>query len=225
MTTWPQSACLDHSCDQVLRTSGYALQGTQWLEFSDEILRQSLLSIPRAWNSRHGCTDSESGRTVCPPLSWSHIIQHYTCSVIFRMIENHNADKAAQWYGQASEVTMLEDRPRQAAEYANKAVRIYLKLKNYDEAVNWVRKALNYYLEAEDNPSLGRLYIGLILIELAREDVVAAQKAFSEGRRFVTLSLLTIDSLGNKFIVTSKTKNYIRWQHCWTASTKWMPTL
>lgn len=103
------------------------------------------------------------------------------------MIESHNPEKAAQWYGQASEVTMLEDRPRQAAEYANKAVRIFLKLKKYDEAINWLRKAMNYHLEAEDNPSLGRLYIGLILVELAREDIVAAQKAFTEGKRSVTI--------------------------------------
>ncbi|CAG2107666.1 unnamed protein product [Medioppia subpectinata] len=102
-----------------------------------------------------------------------------------QMIESNNPEKAAEWYGQASEVTMIEERQRQAAEYANKSVRIYLKLKKYDEAVEWLRKAMNYLLEAEDNQGLGRLYVGLVLIELAREDVVSAQKAFREGKSFI----------------------------------------
>jgi tetratricopeptide (TPR) repeat protein len=102
-----------------------------------------------------------------------------------QMIESKYPEKAAEWYCQSSEVTMLEDRPRQAAEYANKAVRIYLKLKLYDSAVDWIKKAINYLIEAEDNQACGRLVVCLILVQLARDDIVAAQKAFQEGMRFV----------------------------------------
>jgi len=102
-----------------------------------------------------------------------------------QMIESVKPEKAAEWYSQASEVTMLEERPRQAAEYANKSVRIYLKLRRYEDAIEWLRKAMNHLLEADDRPSLGRLYVGLVLIELAHEDVVSAQKAFREGKSYI----------------------------------------
>ncbi|XP_054164935.1 gamma-soluble NSF attachment protein-like [Oppia nitens] len=102
-----------------------------------------------------------------------------------QMIENQRPEKAAEWYGQASEVTMIEDRPKQATEYANKAVRIFLKLKKYDNAIDWLKKAMSYLVESEDNQALGRLYVGLILIQLAREDSVAAEKAFREGKGYI----------------------------------------
>lgn len=102
-----------------------------------------------------------------------------------QIVESKYPEKAAEWYGQASDVTMLEDRPRQAAEYANKAVRIYLKLKKFDEAIEWIRKAINFLMESEDNQACGRLVVSLVLIQLARDDIVAAQKAFQEGKSYV----------------------------------------
>jgi len=134
------------------------------------------------------------------------------------MIESQRPEKAAQWYAQASEVTMLEERPRQAAEYANKSVRIYLKLRQYDGAVEWLRKAMNHTLEADDTQSLGRLYVGLILIELAREDIVSAQKAFREGKNFIedqeiyylTTLLDGFDQMDASAIVTGLNSPFIK---------------
>jgi tetratricopeptide (TPR) repeat protein len=123
------------------------------------------------------------------------------------MIESKYPEKAAEWYCQASEVTMIEDRPRQAAEYANKAVRIYLKLKLYDEAVNWIRKAINYLIEAEDNQACGRLVVSLILIQLARDDIVAAQKAYQEGKRFVFFTIYLTISLTQFYFATVMLNN------------------
>jgi len=102
-----------------------------------------------------------------------------------QMIEAQNPEKAAEWYCKSSEVTMLEDRPRNAAEYANKAVRIFLKLKRYDDAVEWIKKALNYLIEAEDNQACGRLVVCLVLVQLTRDDFVAAQKSYDEGKCYL----------------------------------------
>lgn len=99
------------------------------------------------------------------------------------MIEAKYPEKAAEWYCQASEVTMLEDRPRQAAEYSNKAVRLFLKLKRYDDAVTWLRNAINHLQEVEDFQACGRLVVSIVLVQLAKDDFVAAQKAFQDGKQ------------------------------------------
>lgn len=77
---------------------------------------------------------------------------------------------------------MLEDRPRQAAEYANKAARLCLKLKRYNEASDYTKKALNHLVEADDMQACGRLVVAIVLIQLGLDDIVAAQKSFREGK-------------------------------------------
>lgn len=98
------------------------------------------------------------------------------------MLETIKPAKAAEWYGYAYDVVLTEDRYLQAAEYANKCVRMFLKSKQYDNAVKWAENAFDSYLAAKEERSAGRLISTLVIILLAKEDVVAAQKAYMKNK-------------------------------------------
>lgn len=73
-----------------------------------------------------------------------------------------------------------EDSPRQAAEYMSKAARILVKLKMYDQATDAIRREIGMHQQIDHMPSIGRLAVVLVLVQLARGDQVAAEKAFKE---------------------------------------------
>lgn len=73
-----------------------------------------------------------------------------------------------------------EDSPRQAAEHLSRVAKILIKLKNYDEAANAIRREISCHQRIEHTPSVGRLAVVLVLVQLARSDQVAAEKAFRE---------------------------------------------
>lgn len=62
----------------------------------------------------------------------------------------------------------------------SKAARILVKLKMYDEAANAIRREIGMHQRIEHSPSVGRLAVVLVLVQLARGDQVAAEKAFRE---------------------------------------------
>jgi tetratricopeptide (TPR) repeat protein len=98
-----------------------------------------------------------------------------------KMIENKFPEKAAEFYTQACEVSMIESKTHQSAEFAGKAARVNLKLKNLDAAVDMINKQLVMLVEGDAiDRSLGRVVVHLVLIHLARDDFVAAQKTFNE---------------------------------------------
>lgn len=101
------------------------------------------------------------------------------------MLETIRPEKSAEWYGHASETVLLEDRYLQAAEYANKAVRMYLKLKDYDHAIEWSMRAFENYNLASENRSAGRQVCQLVIIHLARDDSVAAEKVYLANKGLV----------------------------------------
>lgn len=55
-----------------------------------------------------------------------------------------------------------------------------MKLKKYDEAANAIRREISMHQRIEHTPSVGRLAVVLVLVQLARGDQVAAEKAFRE---------------------------------------------
>lgn len=102
--------------------------------------------------------------------------------IFIRVLEKIKPEKSAEWYGNAYDVVLTEDRYLQAAEYANKAVRMYLKLKHYDNAVRWAEKAMESYLTGNETRSAGRQVCCIVLIQLAREDQVAAFKIYQANK-------------------------------------------
>lgn len=103
------------------------------------------------------------------------------------MLESVKPEKAAEWYGYASEVALLEDRYLTSAEYANKSVRMYLKMKQYDNAIEWAEKALENYTMASENRSAGREVCTMVIIHLARGDPIAAEKVFMNHKGLVCI--------------------------------------
>jgi len=55
-----------------------------------------------------------------------------------------------------------------------------VKLKMYDEAADAIRREIGMHQAIEHQPSVGRLAVVLVLVQLARGDQVAAEKAFKE---------------------------------------------
>lgn len=62
----------------------------------------------------------------------------------------------------------------------NKVARILVKLERYDEATDAIRQEIGMHQAIGHQPSVGRLTVALVLVQLARGDQVAAEKAFKE---------------------------------------------
>lgn len=101
------------------------------------------------------------------------------------MIEPKFPEKAAEFYAQAADITMIENKTHQAAEFAGKSARIYLKLKRLDDAISMINRMLELLMEGGDERSSGRVVVYQVLVHLARDDFVSAKKCFNEGMRCV----------------------------------------
>lgn len=73
-----------------------------------------------------------------------------------------------------------EDSTRQGAEYLSKVARLLVKLKMYDQAADAIRREIGINQQTESYGAIGRLAVALVLVQLARDDYVAAEKAFKE---------------------------------------------
>lgn len=74
----------------------------------------------------------------------------------------------------------IDDSSRQATEYASKVARILVKLNMFDQAADSIRREIGLHQTSESYGAIGRLAVALVLVQLAREDTVAAEKAFKE---------------------------------------------
>lgn len=97
-----------------------------------------------------------------------------------KMLEATQPQQALELFKRAADIIMGEDSPRHAAEYMSKAARLLVKLQMYDEAADAIRREIGMYQEIKLWQSLGRLTVALVLVQLARGDQVAAEKAFKE---------------------------------------------
>jgi len=97
-----------------------------------------------------------------------------------KIMEGHHPEDALKLFQHAAEVVMNEDSTRQAAEYISKTARILVKLQMYDQAADAVRREISLHQQTENLPAIGRLAVVLVLVQLARGDTVAAEKAFKE---------------------------------------------
>ncbi|XP_043209121.1 gamma-soluble NSF attachment protein-like [Amphibalanus amphitrite] len=97
-----------------------------------------------------------------------------------KIVETPRPADAVPLYQRAADVVMLEDRQRTAANYVSKVCRLLVRLGRYDEAVSAALREMGYQQEMEDAAQCGRLTVVLVLLHLARDDVVAARKAFDE---------------------------------------------
>ncbi|XP_037953855.1 gamma-soluble NSF attachment protein [Teleopsis dalmanni] len=97
-----------------------------------------------------------------------------------KIVEQKHPDVALRFYQHAMEIVMNEDSTRQATEYASKVARILVKLRMYDQAADAIRREIGLHQQTESYGQIGRLAVALILVQLGRGDLVAAEKAFKE---------------------------------------------
>lgn len=81
------------------------------------------------------------------------------------------------------EVVMLEDRPRQAAEYASRAGRLLIRLERwyfmiitlkadgifkcicrYEEAIHVLTKEMSYHVAGENPAAMGRVLVAVVMV-------------------------------------------------------------
>lgn len=113
-----------------------------------------------------------------------------------KILESTQPERALQLYQKACDVVLIEDSSRQGAEYISKVARIMVKLGMYDQAADAIRREIGLHQQSEAYQSIGRLAVALVLVQLARGDYVAAEKAFKEwgnccdGQEVQTLEML-----------------------------------
>nr|CAH7755588.1 unnamed protein product [Callosobruchus chinensis] len=97
-----------------------------------------------------------------------------------KVLEQQRPAEALRLFQHAAEISMIQDSTRQAAEYTSKVARLHVKLQQYDLAADAIRRELGLHQQNESYQATGRLTVALVLVQLARGDVVAAEKAFKE---------------------------------------------
>ncbi|KAJ4431580.1 hypothetical protein ANN_20179, partial [Periplaneta americana] len=115
-----------------------------------------------------------------------------------KLLESQHPEQALRLYQRAADVVLIEDSPRQGAEFISKVARIMVKLQmlyikasafnlsapivllKYDQAADAIRREIGLHQQSENMPAIGRLAVALVLVQLARGDTVAAEKAFKE---------------------------------------------
>uniref|UniRef100_A0A182J0F2 Gamma-soluble NSF attachment protein n=1 Tax=Anopheles atroparvus TaxID=41427 RepID=A0A182J0F2_ANOAO len=113
-----------------------------------------------------------------------------------KILEHSHPEDALQLFKQAVDVVMLEDSTRQGAEYASKVARIMVKLGMYDQAADAIRREIGLHQQVGSEGAIGRLSVALVLVQLARGDYVAAEKAFKEwGNCCDVAEVQTLESL------------------------------
>lgn len=97
-----------------------------------------------------------------------------------KILEEQIPDQALALYQRAVDITLVEDSNRQSTEYASKVARLMVKLGLYDQAADAIRREIGLHQQTENYGLIGRLAVALVLVQLARGDCVAAEKAFKE---------------------------------------------
>ncbi|CAF4743943.1 unnamed protein product [Pieris macdunnoughi] len=99
---------------------------------------------------------------------------------VAKIIEEKAPDLAVKLFQQAADVSSVESSQHQGTEYISKASRLLVKLERYDEALDSLRREIGFHLESGYTGAVGRLTVAIVLVQLARGDAVAAEKAYKE---------------------------------------------
>ncbi|XP_028163394.1 gamma-soluble NSF attachment protein [Ostrinia nubilalis] len=97
-----------------------------------------------------------------------------------KILEENDPEKAVKLYQMAADVSSTESSQHQGAEYMRKSSRILTRLELFDQAVDSLRREIGYNLEHGNYGAVGRLVVAIVIVQLARGDPVAAEKAYKE---------------------------------------------
>ncbi|XP_038216567.1 gamma-soluble NSF attachment protein [Zerene cesonia] len=99
---------------------------------------------------------------------------------VAKIIEERTPELAIKLFQQAADVSSMESSQHQGTEYISKASRLLVKLERFDEAVDSLRREIGFHLEGGHTAAVGRLTVAIVMVQLARGDAVAAEKAYKE---------------------------------------------
>ncbi|CAH4038974.1 gamma-soluble NSF attachment protein [Pieris brassicae] len=99
---------------------------------------------------------------------------------VAKIIEEKAPELAVKLFQQAADVSSVESSQHQGTEYISKSSRLLVKLERYDEALDSLRREIGFHLESGYAGAVGRLTVAIVLVQLARGDAVAAEKAYKE---------------------------------------------
>ncbi|XP_053624073.1 gamma-soluble NSF attachment protein-like isoform X2 [Plodia interpunctella] len=113
-----------------------------------------------------------------------------------KIIEENSPQLAVKLYQMAADVSSTESSQHQGSEYISKSSRILVRLQMYDQAVDSLRHEIGFHQEAGNMGAVGRLTVAIVLVQLARGDAVAAEKAYKEwGNNCEFPEMQTIEQL------------------------------
>ncbi|KAK9892743.1 hypothetical protein WA026_021935 [Henosepilachna vigintioctopunctata] len=97
-----------------------------------------------------------------------------------KILEAQYPEDALKLFQRAADISQDQDSVRQSAEFMSKVARIHVKLKEYELAADAIRRELGLREQSESYQAAGRLAVALVLVHIARGDIVAAERAFKE---------------------------------------------
>lgn len=113
-----------------------------------------------------------------------------------KILEEKHPEKAVLLFQQAADVSSSESSQHAGVEYISKSSRILVKLQKYDQAVDSLRREIGFHQESGNTGAVGRLTVAVVLVQLARGDPVAAEKAYKEwGNNCEAPEMSTLEQL------------------------------
>ncbi|XP_060081056.1 gamma-soluble NSF attachment protein-like [Ylistrum balloti] len=98
-----------------------------------------------------------------------------------KIVEISHPTKSVQLFQKACDVSELEDKPRQCAEFIGKAARLLIHLQKYDEALTALKREIDFLASVENFPAISRVLIGAILVYLKQGDPVGAEQFYNSA--------------------------------------------
>ncbi|CAG9539334.1 unnamed protein product [Cercopithifilaria johnstoni] len=96
-----------------------------------------------------------------------------------KCLEDIDLEKAIEVYHKA--LTMVRETDRMAGGFMTRLTKLYLKLKRYKEAADMINEEIEKYIEVKETGRVGQLTIALVLVQLARDDVVSATESIQKS--------------------------------------------
>lgn len=84
-----------------------------------------------------------------------------------------------QIYQRGLALVQQSDRAKMASQFLKQITKLHLQLNEFKDALGSIREEIEKFVEIREYPRIGQLGIGLVLVDLALEDSVAALKDYS----------------------------------------------
>ncbi|UMM38448.1 hypothetical protein L5515_009856 [Caenorhabditis briggsae] len=95
------------------------------------------------------------------------------------VLKKDDPKKALAIYQQGLALVQQSDRTKMAANFLKASTKLFLELGDYKGALVSIRDEIEKFAEVREFPRIGQLAIGLVLVNLAMEDSIAALKDYS----------------------------------------------